>query len=247
MDCSQISSITGFACSPVHSGLCIQTPYALHDGSGVSVFVFTENNLCLITDEGLTLFDVLTSSGASSDQAAQLNAAVNRICDECGVSLGKAGEIHIYAKPDQVPQSFSLITEAIQKIGIWQRKQTEKTDKGLLEDVQFLLSAWRPDAPVIQRPKVIGSTGKTYEFNFLQGGEFIDAIPSTAQAGAAMAHKLLDVRNLVANSEIPIRIVLDDFDAPTQRVQRESQVLGSLATITNLSVLRKLGARSAAH
>lgn len=62
-----------------------------------------------------------------------------------------------------------------------------------------------------------------------------------------MAHKLLDVRKLVENSGALIRIVLDDSDAPAKLVQREGQVLGNLATITNLSVLRQLGARTALH
>ena len=247
MNCTEMSSITGFACSSVHGGLCIQTPYALHDGSGVSVFVFEENKLCLVTDEGLTLFDVLSSSGAISDHAKQQRSALARICKDCGVHLGESGEIHIYSKPNQITQSFYLITEAIQKIGQWQRKQSERNTDALLGDVQALLAAWRPDKPIFEKPKIVGSTGKTYEFNFEQGGEFIDAIPSTAQAGAAMAHKLLDVRNLVENSGALIRIVLDDSDAPAKLVQREGQVLGSLATITNLSVLRQLGARTALH
>jgi Domain of unknown function DUF1828 len=247
MNCTEMSSITGYACSPVHGGLCIQTPHALHDGSGVSVFVFEENSLCFVTDEGLTLFNVLSSSGAISDQAKQQRSAIARICKDCGVHLGEAGEIHMYSKPSQLTQSFYLVTEAIQKIGQWQRKQAERSNDALLEDVQALLAAWRPDKPILEKPKIVGSTGKTYEFNFEQGGELIDAIPSTAQAGAAMAHKLLDVRNLVENSGAFIRIVLDDIDAPSKQVQREGQVLGSLATITNLSVLRQLGARNALH
>lgn len=247
MDCSQISAITGFICSPVRGGMCIQTPYALHSGHGVSVFVFEENDLYLVTDEGLTLFDLQTSGAMLHGSAAQHRGAISRICTQHGTRLSERDEIHSYARRDRISQTFHLVAETIKKVADWQRSQLARTDDLLLEDVRSLLLAWRPDEPVISSPRLVGSTGREYEFHFRQGVEFIDAITPSAQAGAAMAHKLLDVRNLVLNSGTPIRIVVNDLGGSSERAEREGQILGGLATITNLSALKTLGGHVALH
>lgn len=247
MDCSQISAVTGFVCSPVRGGVCIQTPYALHDGHGVSVFIFEENDLYLVTDEGLTLFDLHTSGAMLHGSASQQRGAISRLCKQNGTRLGEHDEIHSYARHNHISQTFLSVTETIKKVADWQRAQLERTDDLLLEDVRLLLLAWRPDEPVVSSPRLIGSTGREYEFHFRQGGEFIDAITPSAQAGAAMAHKLLDVRNLVLNSATPIRIVVNDLGGQSERAAREGQILGGLATITNLSALKTLGGRVALH
>jgi Domain of unknown function DUF1828 len=247
MDCNQISAITGFECSPVRGGLCIQTPYTLHDGHGVNVFVFEENDLCLVTDDGLTLFDLRTSGLLIQEAVLQHRRAIARICTQAAVHLGEHGDIHLYAKPNHITNAFHLVTEAIKRVAEWQREQLERTDDLLLEDVRTLLLAWRPDDPVVTGPELVGSTGRAYKFHFRQAGEFIDAITPSAQAGAAMAHKLLDVRNLVLNTATPIRIVLNDASGSLERARREGQILGGLATITSLSVLRQLGGRVGLH
>jgi Domain of unknown function DUF1828 len=238
MNCSELQNIIGFECTEINGRVCISTPYAMADGTGINLFVSKEHeNYLRFTDAGTTIFSLVTSGQLRGSKAQR--AAISRICESSEVMLSELGEISVLVKPNLASYGFSRITEALLQIGSWQQDLLDGSNDRLLEQVEELLKLWKPSLPIEKSAPLKGATGRVYKFDFKQGEEWVDAISSHPNAAAAAAHKLLDIRALSTSASLAVRLVIDDTKNPVA-ASYEGQILSSLATVMPLSALERV-------
>jgi hypothetical protein len=242
MNCEWLKNTMAFDCVPVRGlhgeeGIEIGTPFSYADGTAIILYTFDQNEHLLLSDNGDMLAH-LSSVGIEVRRPQSLRDIIGRF----GLTLTEQGDVRAIVPKDRGEFALANAISALLAVAEWERDQlglTEQT-RNLATEAELYLRAWKPGKELERDPKIKGQSRRTYSFDFLLDGEYIDVIPANAAATGASMRKAGDVLN---SPNLPegrsIRFVIDDSDEP-QRAEQERQILGSLAKAMLMSRLRKL-------
>ena len=215
----------------------IVTPFTFRDGNGIEIFAREVGTQVHFFDDGLTLLH-LHSAGFSLGANKKKWQPLRAIAENFGVTLSDNGVFEMLCPRHSASHGFAKIMSALLGIASWERENAGVSlDAGdLVEEVAIYLQAWKPAEKIIERPSVLGFSGRKLTFNFEMGGEYIDAIqPHSASTGAEL-RKLVDLNSAPDTVRKEVLIIVDDRRAP-ESAKQEIGILGRVAKVWPMSSL----------
>jgi hypothetical protein len=227
----------------------ISTPFQFDDGEPVPAFAEAAGGRLRFFDDGATMMHFL-GRGLSLDDKRRLRF-LTKAAELHGAVLNEAGEIEVWAHPDNASEAFAKYVSTLLSVTAWEHEQRDVTiDTALLVDeVAMALRAWRPDAPLDHEPPpLIGISGQEHRVDLWFGGEGVVATSPHPNAVGASLRKLVDIRSSPSNEGLKFLVVIDDRADPGGAA-REARVLQAVATVMPMSALEQRGrsARPSLH
>lgn len=245
MDCRTVIYDLGFSCTTHGDTLIVTTPLRLAGGGDVPLFIREMGSVVHLTDDGAIVYDMIVSGIDMND--GRRVASLRKALETYEVSLRDDGTAEILAKPDELPAAFARFSQATHAAAAWQFESFRRRAVADLKvAVADLLSRWRRAPVTTDPPPIKGRRGQLIKFDLFQEGEYIDCIALHQSATAHEARRLLDLRNLPANADTQIRVILDDREiavTSNATVESESDILSSLATAMPFSALERAATR----
>jgi hypothetical protein len=242
MDCTKLFESMGFRCRHlaqpsgeiVH---CISTPFEYFDGDGIHVFAEEVGKTIRIFDAGDAMFHIAGSGIRFRDNRSI--APLRKLARDAGAELSDDGEISALAAHSNAQVAFRSVVTAILGIAGWEAENAGMTSDttALATEVEMYLRQWKPGKDLLRDQPMTGISGRTHDFHFLLDGELIDVVSSRPQSTAAEVRKLADVRGIVANADVYIRVVIDDR-SNEERAKQEALILSRFADVWLLSSLQ---------
>lgn len=245
MSCDNLIQRLGFDCRPLtESVVSVATPFSFADGEAIGFYLEERPSEIVVSDNGDTLFHL---RGVGLDLSDRRRWKPFRQIAEChGFELLDSGEIRAAAEPLSSSQLVARYVATMLSIAALEREQLglpEEIDQ-FIQEVEFYLHAWRPDAELSHSPSVKGMSGRLHRFDFQFDGTLIDAARPHSNKTGAILRKAADLS--LAGLKTPIMIVMDDRD-DTERVKVETDILSSMVSVLALSqLIRNAGSSSSA-
>lgn len=247
LNCEWASALTKYDCRQVtdlHGGRAIEigTPFSLHDGSAVVLYIMDAGSHCVISDNGDTLAHI-AGMGVDIARGARLKAIRDRALVH-GVSLDAAGDFRCIAQPAQAPYVFARAISGILAVADWAAVQcsAQAPEHDLVAEAEPYIVARNPAWTLERRKAVRGASRAEYRFDFLHGPDLIDVIAPSAQATGGVMRKIGDVQNgAFADGWEPL-IVVDDRQDP-ERASQEIDIIASIGRAMPFTLLQRPNAR----
>lgn len=239
MICQQLHTITGFECMPLNddgSLACIFTPFRFGDGAAFAMFAEQAGGQMRFFDDGGVLVHFAGRGVKIDDQ--RRTKFIRSAGEPYGVTLNEEGVLEIWAQREEAPTAFAKFLSAMAAISAWETEhQGVHVDAvQLVEEVEHLLRAWRPEAEVVVAPEYQGVTGQTYSLDLLVDGQPVVALSPRHASVASALKRLIDIKNLPANAGLNVLVVIDDrYDGPGAR--RESLLFTPFSAVLPMTRL----------
>jgi hypothetical protein len=236
MNCSDFESLLGMRCNPVADAIEIITPFTFQDGNGIEIYARSHSSQVHFFDDGTTLFH-LNNVGIHLNDKRNL-APLKAIADTHGVALADDGVFELLCNKDTAPKGFASFVSAILGIADWERKQSgvSQDNSLFIEEVAMHLTAWKKDTPLLRKPTAKGFSGRTLEFDFQFGDQYIDAVLPHANSTGAELRKAVDLNNGPLGSKNGFLLIVEDRKSPLNAKQ-EIEILSRVATAWPMSQL----------
>jgi Domain of unknown function DUF1828 len=236
MNCSDFESLIGMRCNPIADAVEIITPFTFKDGNGIEIYAQSHSSQVHFFDDGITLFR-LHNAGIHLNDKRNL-MPLKAIADVHGVTLSDDGVFELLCTKENASKGFANLVSAILGIADWERKQSGVSQDNSLfvEEVAMHLTAWKKDTPLLRKPTAKGFSGRTLEFDFQFGDQYIDAVLPHANSTGAELRKAVDLNNGPLGSKNGLMIIVEDRKSPTNAKQ-EIEILGRVATAWPMSQL----------
>lgn len=233
LNCQWARDLTRYDCRPVRAldgstALEIGTPFSLHDGSALVVYVLDQGSHVQITDNGDTLAQ-LSGMGLDVWHASRRKALRDRTAPY-GLALGEAGDFFAVAQPSHAAFVFARAISGLLAVGDWaaeELRSPQMPERSLADEAEPYIVARNPEAKLQRRKLVKGASRAEYRFDFLHGADLIDVISPSAQATGGAMRKAGDVQNGPFAEGMSPLIVVDDRQLPI-RAHQEISILGSV-------------------
>lgn len=240
MICQHFSSLLGMACHPLSddgSLAMVETPFRFNDGDHIAVYVEVVGNQYRFFDDGDTFMHFLGMGVPLS--SAQKTRFLRTAAEAHGASFTSNGEIELWSKEGDTAESFARYVRTLLQLVRWEQENTNinhDTDQ-FIEEVAQYLAAWKR-TDVVRGAKVLGITGREYNFDFDVQGTLVLAVSAHHQATAAALHKLVDVKGSPANQGLQTLVVIDDR-LEAKVAKNEAMVLSSVSGVIGLEQLAR--------
>lgn len=233
MNCTWAQTLTHYDCRKVsdlhgQDALEIGTPFSLHDGSAVVLYLIPHGSHHLISDNGDTLAH-LSGMGLDVWHSSRMKAIRERARLH-NVTLNQAGDLRCLAVPEQTPFMFAKMVSGVLAVADWAAQELDAipTEKDLAAEAEPYIIARNPGWQLERRKAVIGASHTKYHFAFRHGTDLIDVIAPSAQATGGVMRKAGDVLNGPFAEGMSPLIIVDDRDEPG-RAHQEISIIGSMA------------------
>jgi Domain of unknown function DUF1828 len=248
MNCQTINQLTAWACSKaqgVHGeeASMLVPPVRFSGGAVVPVYVFDRGGQFEITDDGGLLESLHVSGvkvGGDKRRIRGLEAALARW--DVAVSNG---ELQVWSKPDTLAFSLQRYLGAMFSAAQWQFENLGRTTDGqpVMEEAELYLRALNPHSQISRNSKLSAVSGTKQNFPLKVDETYFDAMSLHPASTAATVKKLFDVRNVRANLEIQITMIVDDRD-DDQRTKGDLNMVSILAHVQSFTALRDSAAKA---
>lgn len=235
LDCQWFSANNGWHCTKIErhaeETLYVSTPILLADGKPLDFYLIKRGSTFFFTDDGLTLF-ALQNYGINIDSRRHLKG-LESITDRMGFNITENGAIEALIPGDQAAWWMGRVLRMFCGVADWQAERFDQHDEDftLTDEVERLLKVKAPNRKLTINPRV-KLKGLDYNFDFLWGETYVDAIAPTAQSVSARLRKAILATQ--GDDDISLLFILDDrFDR--ERADRELPVLGQVAETVRLS------------
>lgn len=232
LNCEWAQALTRYDCRQVprtHGGLALEigTPFSLHDGSAIVLYILEEGSHLLISDNGDTLTN-MSGMGLDVWHSGRQKVIRERAAAH-GMTLSSSGDLQCLASPQHVPFVFAKAVAAVLAVGDWASEQLRVAvpEKDLVAEAEPFIVARNPALAVKRRPVVRGASHGEYRFDLQHGSDLIDVISPSAQATGGVMRKAGDVQNGPYLQDMSPLIIVDDrHDAV--RAHQEIAIIGSV-------------------
>jgi hypothetical protein len=247
MNCQTINQLTAWACAKAQGAhgeeaSILVPPVRFAGGAVVPVYVLDRGGQIEITDDG-GLLESLHVSGlkVSGDKRScrGLEAALAR----WDVAMSN-GEMHAWSKPESLGFSLQRYLGAMFAAAQWQFDNLGRSadDQPVMEEAELYLRALHPHSQVSRNAKLSAVSGAKQNFPLKVDEVFFDSMSLHPASTAATVKKLFDVRNVRANLEVKITVIVDDRQVD-QRTKGDLNMVSILAHVQSFTALRNSAAK----
>lgn len=238
MNCDNFQELIGMRCSPIGDAVEVITPFTFPDGDGIDVFAQAHGPQVYFFDDGFTLMH-LHSAGIHLNDRKRWRP-LRTIAEIHGTSLSEDGVFETLCPAASASAGFARLVSTLLGVANWQREQIGVTQDSawFIDEVAMYLRAWKPKAPMIEKPTVQGFSGRPLKFDFQIGDQYIDAIqPHGASTGAEL-RKIIDLTAGSMKSKLEALVIVDDRTQP-EAAKQEMDIIGRVAKAWPMSALIK--------
>lgn len=239
MFCEQLTSRIGLQCHSLDdkaSVFLIETPFRFQDGDHIPLYVEIKGDQYRFFDDGATFmhFAGLGINLSGGNQTKFLKSAA----EAHGARFTDQGEIEIWSEAKDSDKAFAAYVGAMLELMRWEgeRKTVSHDASVFVEEVAQYLMAWK-HAEVKRNPKILGMTGREHVLDLDVNGTLVLAISAHHQSTSSALHKLVDIKGLPSNREIPTLVVIDDRKDP-EAAKAEGLLLSSVSQVIGMGQLR---------
>lgn len=217
-------------------------PVRFAGGSVVPVYVFDRGGQIEITDDGgvLESFHVsgLKLSG-DKRRSRGLDSALARW--DVGMSNG---EMQLWSRPEALAYSLQRYLGAMFSAAQWQLENLGKVaeEHPVMEEAELYLRALHPHSQISRNAKLSAVSGAKQNFPLKVDDVFFDSMSLHPASTAATVKKLFDVRNVRANLEVQITMIVDDRQVD-QKAKGDLNMVSILAHVQSFTALRDSAAK----
>lgn len=236
MNCLDYELLLGMRCNPVADAIEIVTPFTFQDGNGIEIYAQSHSSQVHFFDDGFTLFH-LHNSGIHLNHKRNLTP-LKAIAENHGVALSDDGVFELLCNKDNASRGFASLVATILGVADWERKQVgvSQDNSWFVEEVAMYLRAWKNDTPLLPKPTAKGFSGRTLEFDFQFGDQYIDAILPHANSTGAELRKAVDLNTGPLGTKNGLLLIVEDRKSPVSAKQ-EIEILSRVATTWPMSQL----------
>lgn len=229
-DCRRVKDLSG------SDALEIGTPFSLHDGTAVVLYVLAHGNHQIISDNGDTLAH-FGAMGLDVWKAARLRS-LRKLVAPYGLSLEERGDLRAMTQPEHAPFAFAQAVSGILVLASWAAHQlgAHTAENDLAAAAEPFILARNPNVPLVRHKQVVGASNTVHTFDFLHGHDLIDVVSPAPQSTGSVMRKVGDVLNGPFLEDMKPLIVVDDRRQPG-RAAHEIGIISSLARAMPLSRL----------
>lgn len=242
MNCQWAQALTRYDCRPVKGtdgSACLEigTPFSLHDGSAINLYLSEVGEHVRISDNADTIFQ-LGGMGLDVWKPARLSA-VRDVAAHNKLSVGNDGEIFLLARAEHAAHGFAVAISGLLGIARWAAEKLDAVEPvvDLAAEVQPYIIARDPNAIFVPKPHVLGASRTDHIFDFRHGDDLIDVITASPQATGGVMRKVSDVQNGPFAGEASPLIIVDDRLDKRARAENEIAILGAVTRAMPLSAL----------
>jgi hypothetical protein len=242
MNCQWAQALTRYDCRPVKGvdgSACLEigTPFSLHDGSAINLYLSQTGEHIRITDNADTVFQ-LGGMGLDVWQPKKL-ASIRELAAHNKLSVGDNGEIFMLARAEHAAAGFAVTVTGILNIARWAAEKMAAPEPAidLAAEAQPYIVARDPGAKFELKPHVLGASRTDHIFDFRHGNDLIDVITASPQATGGVMRKVSDVQNGPFIGEGTPLIIVDDRLDKRTRAENEIAILGAVTRAMPLSAL----------
>lgn len=237
MSCERLAQMLGFECRPLTESLIsVATPFSFADGEAIGFYLDDQQTNVVVSDNGDTIFHLRGVGLDLSDRRRW--KPIKQIAESHGLELLDSGEIRASAVREASSGLIARYVAAMLDIASMEREQLgmpEEIDR-FIQEVEFYLHAWKPQANIIHSPALKGMSGRMHSFNFEFDGTLVDAArPHSGKTGSIL-RKAADLS--LAGVVTPILVIMDDRE-DVDRARVETDILTSMVSVMALSQLAK--------
>jgi hypothetical protein len=242
MNCQWAQALTRYDCRPVNGtdgGACLEigTPFSLHDGSAINLYLSEVGEHVRISDNADTIFQ-LGAMGLDLWTPSKL-ARVREVATQSKLSVGDNGEIFMLARAEHAAAGFAVAVTGLLNVARWAAERLDAPEPvvDLAAEVQPYIIARDPNAKFELKPHVLGASRTDHVFDFRHGDDLIDVITASPQATGGVMRKVADVQNGPFVGEASPLIIVDDRMDKQMRAENEIAILGAVTRAMPLSAL----------
>jgi hypothetical protein len=216
-------------CHPVGQAVEILTPFTFADGGGIEIFAQDFANQVLFFDDGLTMLH-LHSVGLKIDNNRKRWRPLSSIANKYGVTLSDQGVFEVLGDARNPSVAFAKMVSTLLGVAAWEKEQEGVAEESawLVDEVALYLKAWKSDLELIEKPTVVGFSGRVLDFDFDFDGKYIDAISPHSSSTGAELRKIVDLRSASEHARKEVMVIVDDRRKP-ESADQEIKILSRTA------------------
>lgn len=245
MNCEWAQALTRYDCRRVRDlsggeALEIGTPFSLHDGAAIVLYVLAHGNHQIISDNGDTLAH-FGGMGLDVWKAAR-QRTLRKLVEPYGLALEPRGDLRTLTQPEHAPFAFAQAISGILVLASWAAQQlgAHATRHDLAAVAEPYIVARNPGVPLLRRKQVPGASNTVHTFDFLHGQDLIDVVPPAPQSTGGVMRKVGDVLNGPFIENMKPLVIVDDRIQP----EKAAHEIGILSSLTRAMPLTRLMARA---
>ena len=207
------------------------------------VYVFDRGGQIEITDDG-GLLEHLHVSGLKVSGDKRRSRGLEAALARWNVTLSDC-ELQVWSKPQALAFSLQRYLGAMFAAAQWQFDNLGKAadEHPVMDEAELYLRALHPHSMISRNVKLSAVSGSKQNFPLKVDGTYFDSMSLHPASTAATVKKLFDVRNIRANLEVQITMIVDDRD-DDQKPKGDLNLVSILAHVQSFTALRDAAAKA---
>ncbi len=203
----------------------------------VPVYVFDRGGQIEITDDG-GLLENLQVSGLKVSGDKRRSRGLEAALARWNVALSDC-ELQVWSKPEALAFTLQRYLGAMFAAAQWQLDNLGGVtdEQPFMEEAEFYLRALHPHALISRNVKLAAVSGAKQNFPLKVDDTYFDSMSLHPASTAATVKKLFDVRNIRANLDVQITMIIDDRD-DDQKTKGDLNMVSILAHVQSFTALR---------
>lgn len=242
MNCKNIVELTAWACAKAHGThgeevSMLTPPVRFRDGSIVPVYVFDRGGQFEITDDGGVL-EYLHVVGLKLGGDKRRSRGLETELERWKISL-QADELQVFCRRDALSHGLQRYLGALFTITHWEIENSGKRadEQPIMDEAELYLRALHPHSQITHNAKLSAISGGKQTFPLKVDDTYYDSMGLHPASTAAAVKKLFDVRNVRANVETPITMIVDNR-VDDQKGRGDLNMVSILAHVQSFTSLR---------
>lgn len=169
---------------------CLKTPFLLAGEFEYDIFVEESGGRFHIFDEGMTLHSLMAAGEDITDSRV---ASIRKLLDKHQVVFTDFGSFEKFGPASDSPRIIADYLTAMQDLNQWVCALFEKkaSQPNFVETVKLMFRLWKPEARIMDAPKVRGINGQEIRFDFAVDNTYVDAFKPVPRSSADFIRKLV--------------------------------------------------------
>lgn len=242
MNCQTIVELTSWACAKaqgIHGeeASMLTPPVRFRDGTIIPVYVFDRGGQFEITDDGGVL-EYLRVVGLKIGGDKRRSKGLEAELERWKVLL-EANELQLFSKREVLSYSLQRYLGALFSVAQWEIANSGKRadDEPIMDAAELYLRALHPHSQVFHNEKLAAISGSKQNFPLKIDATYYDSMGLHHASTAAAVKKLFDVRNVRANVDTKITMIVDNRD-DDNKARGDLNMVTILAHVQSFTALR---------
>lgn len=167
---------------------CLKTPFLLVGEFEYDIFVEENGGRFHIFDEGMTLHSLMVAGVDITDSRV---VSVRRLLNKHQVVFTDCGSFEKFGPAGDSPRMIADYLTAMQDLNQWVGALLEKkaSQPNFVETVKLMFRLWKPEARIVDAPKVMGIDEQEIRFDFAVDDTYVDAFKPVPRSSADFIRK----------------------------------------------------------